>query len=119
SEHGSLHLSFTGANNSLVGIGPTPIQLANIDRSAIFTSPQSFNNTLLMPVLNANYNVTDALSLQANFYYRGATRKVLNGNTTEARLCENPTLLCFSDDDTPLIDTTGAQVPSSVLGGGT
>src|SRR5262249_44073015 len=49
----------------------------------------------------------------------GATRKVLNGNTTEARLCENPTLLCFSDDDTPLIDTTGAQVPSSVLGGGT
>src|SRR5262245_55233633 len=118
SEHGSLHLSFTGANNTLSGIGPTPIQLADLDRSAVFTSPQSFHNTLLMPVLNANYHVSDALSFQANFYYRGATRKVVNGNTTNAQLCENPTLLCFSNDDTPLIDTTGTRAPSSVLGGG-
>jgi iron complex outermembrane receptor protein len=118
SEHGSLHLSFTGANNTLSGIGPTPIQLADIDRSAVFTSPQSFHNTLLMPVLNANYNVSDALSFQANFYYRGVTRRVVNGNTTDAQLCEDPTLLCFGDTTTPLIDTTGAQVPSSVLGGG-
>src|SRR5215469_4402990 len=119
SEHGSLHVSFTGANNALVGIGPTPIQLADIDRSAVFTSPQSFQNTLLMPVLNANYNVSDTLSVQANFYYRGATRQVVNGNTTDAQLCADPTLLCFGDTTTPLIDTTGAQVQSSVLGGGT
>ncbi|MBO0737752.1 MAG: TonB-dependent receptor [Alphaproteobacteria bacterium] len=119
SEHGSLHLGFTGANNALAGVGPTPIQLADIDRSAVFTSPQSFNNTLLMPVLNANYNVSDALSFQANFYYRGVTRKLLNGNTTDAKLCGDRTLLCFGDNDTPLIDTTGAQVPASVLGGGT
>jgi iron complex outermembrane receptor protein len=119
SEHGSLHLSFTGANNTLAGIGPTPIQLADIDLSAVFTSPQSFQNTLLMPVLNANYNVSDALSFQANFYYRGAARKVINGNTTNAQLCEDPTLLCFGDTSTPLIDTTGTQVPSSVLNGGT
>lgn len=119
SEHGNLHLSFTGANNTLSGIGPTPIQLADIDRSAVFTSPQSFQNTVLMPTLNANYNVSDALSFQANFYYRGATRKLVNGNTTNAQLCDDPTLLCFGDTTTPLIDTTGAQVPSSVLGGGT
>jgi len=119
SEHGNLHLSFTGANNTLAGIGPTPIQLADIDRSAVFTSPQSFQNTLLMPALNANYNVSDALSFQANFYYRGASRNVINGNTTNAQLCEDPTLLCFGDTSTPLIDTTGAQVLSSVLGGGT
>jgi len=80
SEHGSLHLSFTGANNTLAGIGPTPIQLADIDLSAVFTSPQSFQNTLLMPVLNANYNVSDALSFQANFYYRGAERAAVRGS---------------------------------------
>src|SRR5215469_5890017 len=118
SEHGSLHLSFTGANNTLSGIGPTPIQLADIDHGAVFTSPQSFHNTLLMPVLNADYNVSDELSFQANFYYRGVTRQVVNGNTTDAQLCEDPTLLCFGDTTTPLIDTTGVQVPSSVLGGG-
>jgi iron complex outermembrane receptor protein len=69
-------------------------------------------------VMNANYNISDVLSFQANFYYRDATRKVVNGNTTDAQLCEDPTLLCFDNDDTPLIDTSGAQVPSSVLGGG-
>jgi hypothetical protein len=36
SEHGSLHLSFTGANNTLAGIGPTPIQLADIDRCGCY-----------------------------------------------------------------------------------
>ena len=118
SEHGSLHLSFTGASNTLSGVGPTPIQLADIDRTAVFTSPQSFHNTLLMPALNANYNVSDTLSVQANFYYRGATRQVVNGNTTDAQLCADPTLLCFGDTTTPLIDATGAQVQSSVLGGG-
>jgi iron complex outermembrane receptor protein len=118
SEHGSLHLSFTGANNTLTGVGPTPIQLVEIDRTVVFTSPQSFHNTVLMPALNANYNVSDTLSVQANFYHRGATRKVVNGNTTDAQLCEDPTLLCFGDTTTPLVDTAGAQVPSSVLGGG-
>ena len=59
SEHGSLHLSFTGANNTLSGIGPTPIQLADIDRAAVFTSPQSFQNTLLMPALNRALALTN------------------------------------------------------------
>ncbi|MBV8506135.1 MAG: TonB-dependent receptor, partial [Alphaproteobacteria bacterium] len=118
SGHGSLHLTFTGANNTLSGVGPTPIQLTDIDRTAVFTSPQSFHNTLLMPTLNAKYNVSDTVSVQANFYYRGATRQVGNGNTTDAQLCADPTLLCFGDTTTPLIDTNGVQVPSSVLGGG-
>jgi iron complex outermembrane receptor protein len=118
SEHGSLHLNFTGANNTLSGIGPTPIQLADINPAAVFTSPQGFHNSLLMPVLNGNYNVSDALSFQTNFYYRGVTRQVLNGNTTDAQLCDDPTLLCLGDTTTPLIDTTGMQVPSNVLNGG-
>ncbi|HYZ39255.1 MAG TPA: TonB-dependent receptor, partial [Stellaceae bacterium] len=119
SDHGSLHLSFTGDNNKLVGVGPTPIQLADIDRAAVFTSPQSFHNTLLMPTLNTSYSVSDTLSFQGNFYYRSAGRQVVNGNTTDAQLCADPTLLCFGNMTTPLIDTTGAQVPSSVLGGAT
>jgi iron complex outermembrane receptor protein len=120
SDHGNLHLSFTGANNTLVGVGPTPIQLADIDRSAVFTSPQSFQNTLLMPALNANYNVSDNLSVQANFYYRGATRQVVNGNTTDAQVCDPsiPNTLCFRDPFTVLFDTSGSPVPN-ILGGAT
>jgi iron complex outermembrane receptor protein len=91
SERGSLHLSLTGADNKLVGVGPTPIQLVDIDRSAVFTSPQRFHNTLLMPSLNGNYIATDTLSFQGNFYLRSAGRKVVNGNTTNAQLCADPT----------------------------
>jgi iron complex outermembrane recepter protein len=115
---GSLHLSFTGANNNIIGVGPTPIQLVDIDRRAVFTSPQKFHNTLLMPSLNGNYIASDTLSFQSDFYLRSAGRHVFNGNTTDAQLCADPTLLCFGDTTTPLIGTSGAQVPSSVLGGG-
>ena len=118
-ERGTLHLNFTGADNNLSGVGPTPIQLVDIDRRAVFTSPQSFHNTLAMASLNANYLASDTLSFQSDFYLRSATRKVLNGNTTDAQLCVDPTLLCLGDATTPLIDAGGAQVRSSVLGGGT
>lgn len=117
-DRGSLHASFTGANNNIIGVGPTPIQLVDVDRDSVFTTPQKFHNTLLMPSLSGNYIVSDTLSLQGNFYLRSATRKVFNGNTSDAQLCTDPTLLCLGDDTTPLIDTSGAQVPSSVLGGG-
>lgn len=117
-ERGGLHLNLTGANNNLVGIGPTPIQLVDIDRTAVFTTPQKFHNTLLMPSLNGNYVATDDLSFQGNFYLRSAGRQLFNGNATDAQLCANPTLLCFGDTVTPLISTAGTQIPSSVLGGG-
>jgi iron complex outermembrane recepter protein len=115
---GDLHVTLTGANNNLVGVGPTPIQLVDIDRSAVFTTPQKFHNTLLMPAVIGNYVASDTLSFQGNFYLRSAGRQVFNGNTTDAQLCTNPALLCFGNATTPLIDTSGAQVPSSVLGGG-
>ena len=117
-EHGSLHLSVTGADNYLSGVGPTPIQLVDIDRSAVFTSPQTFHNRLVMASVNGNYFASDTLAFQSDVYLRSATRKVLNGNTTDAQLCADPALLCLGDAATPLIDTSSAQVPSSVLGGG-
>lgn len=118
SDRMSLHLSFSAADNFLTGVGPTPIQLVDINRSAVFTSPQEFHDTVLMPSLRANYEATDTLSFQGNFYVRSAGRAVANGNTTNAQLCSDTTLLCFNDSTTPLIDTSGVQVSSSVLNGG-
>ena len=59
SERGSLHMTFTGANNNLQGIGPTPIQLVDIDRSAVFVSPQTFLDTLAMTSVNGNFKATE------------------------------------------------------------
>lgn len=118
SERGSLHLSFTGANNNLAGIGPTPIQLVDIDRRAVFVSPQTFLDTLAMTSLSANYAASDALSFQGSFYLRGAGRKSFAGNITAVQPCgaTAPGLLCFGDPATLLFDT-GGQPVANILGG--
>lgn len=119
-DSGSLHLSFTGANNKLAGLGPTPIQLVDIDRSAVFASPQWFRDTLLMSSLNANYIASDTLSVQSNFYVRSAGRRSFAGNITDAQACGAaiPDTLCLGDPSTVLFDTSGNPVPN-VLGGAT
>lgn len=118
SDKGSLHFSFTGANNVLAGLGPTPIQLVDIDRTAVFVSPQIFRDTVLMPTVTANYFATDALSFQGNFYLRSSGRKSAAGNVTGAQVCASsiPDTLCLGDPFTVLFDTTGRAVPN-ILGG--
>ncbi len=116
---GSLHLSLTGANNKLAGLGPTPQELVNLDRSAVFASPQWFRDTLLMASLNGNYKATDTLSLQSNFYVRSAGRRTFAGNITDARLCDPgslPNTLCLGDSSTVLFGGDGLPV-MDVLGG--
>jgi iron complex outermembrane recepter protein len=119
-EQGSLHVNFSGADNNLVGVGPTPIQLVDIDRSAVFTSPQKFHNTLLMTSLNGNYIANDALSFQGNFYLRSAGRKVFNGNTSDVQACDGsiPNTLCLGQPFTVLFSVNGQPV-RNVLGDAT
>jgi iron complex outermembrane recepter protein len=118
SERGSVHVSFSGANNNLQGIGPTPIQLVDIDRRAVFVSPQTFRDTLATTSVNGNFKATDALSFQTNFYYRSASRQSSAGNITEAQPCDAaiPNTLCFGDSTTVLVDTSGRPV-MNILGG--
>src|SRR5262249_53819483 len=118
SDKGSLHVSFTGADNVLAGIGPTPIQLVDIDRTAVFVSPQYFHDTLLMPTLTANYIATDTLSFQSNFYMRSSGRGTNAGNISDIIACGRrfPGLLCLDERDNPLFSTAGTTVPN-ILGG--
>ncbi len=115
----SVHLSFSAANNYLIGVGPTPIQLVELSRDNVFTTPQQFHDTVLMPSLSGTYTATDTLSFQGNVYVRSAGRKVLNGNTSDAQACTDTTLLCLGDSSTALDDTGGNQIRASVLNGGT
>ncbi len=115
----SVHLTFTAANNYLIGVGPTPVQLVDVQRNAVFTTPQQFHDTVLMPALSANYTATDTLSFQSNVYVRSAGRKVLNGNASNAQACADASLLCLGNSSTALIDISGNQIASSLLNGGT
>ncbi len=119
-DHGSLHLSFTGANNKLAGLGPTPIQLVNLDRTAVFVSPQWFDDTLAMASLNGNYIASDTVSIQSSFYVRSSGRRSYAGNITDVQTCGPaiPDTLCLGDSSSVLFDTNGQPV-MDVLGGAT
>lgn len=117
SEHGSLHINFTGANNNLAGIGPTPIELVKTDRTAVFVSPQTFLDTLAMTSIGGSYNASDALSLQSNFYYRSAGRQSFAGNISNVKPCgQVSNTLCLEDSADILFDANGQAVPD-ILGG--
>ena len=115
---GSLHLGFTGADNLLAGLGPTPIQLVDRDRTGVFVSPQYFRDTLLMPTLTASYNATDSLSLQGNVYVRSSGRGTDDGNITDVTRCGPPLggFLCLDQGDNPLFDAAGRAVPDVLRG---
>jgi iron complex outermembrane receptor protein len=117
-DHGSLDMSFSGANNFLSGEGTTPVQSLAVNRTFDFTTPQSNQNQLEFVTLNGTYAVTDSLSVQANAYRREFHQTVVNGNTTDYAACASGNgLLCQPDGATPLIRTNGASLPDISQGG--
>jgi iron complex outermembrane receptor protein len=117
-DRGSLDISFTGADNRLFGQGTTPEQEFAAGRSLVFTNPQNNFDELEFVALNGSYNLTDALSLQANAYRREFHQTVVNGNTTNFVSCGNGTL-CQPDGVTPLTTASGSTIPDLSNGGTT
>jgi iron complex outermembrane receptor protein len=116
----SLDLSVTAADNLLSGESPTPVQELEVNRSLVFTSPQSNENKLVFVTLNGSYTFNDDLSVQATAYYRNFQQSVVNGNTTDYTACTNTALagdLCQSDGMTPLTNSSGAMLPDISQGG--
>lgn len=105
-----VHVSFTGADNTLGSVAATPIEMLNRRWSSVYTWPQNLHNQLAFVQANANYKPTDTLTLQGNAYYRGLWQSHVDGNTTDAQPCAVPGLLCFGDDSTPLLSLAGGQV---------
>jgi iron complex outermembrane recepter protein len=114
----ALDLGLTYADNLLSGESPSPVQELAVDRTLIFTSPQSNRNRVVFPTLNASYAVNDSLSLQTNVYYRGFRQGVANGNTTNYTTCTTtPGLLCQPDGVTPISSLAGTPIADISQGG--
>ena len=102
-------VSFTYADSSLNGNGPAPIELLDVDRSAVFTFPDTTENRLAFGQARVNILLSQAWSLQANGFYRDLDRQTLNGDEAEFSVCDDDVLplgapantLCASagDDD--------------------
>jgi len=115
----TLDLSVTRADNTMDGQGSAPVQELAINRSLVFTGPQTNINTLDFVTLNGTLKVTDTWSLQSVLYYRQFDQTVANGNTTDYAACTTtPGILCQPDGVTPLMNSAG-QTLSDISNGGT
>ncbi len=77
----SLNLSFTGADNKLVGNGLAPEEfLRDLGRDSILTRPDRTENKLSFVNLNWSHFFNDDTQLSGNTYYRLGRTSTLNGD---------------------------------------
>ena len=105
SERSELHLTANGAANFFGVIGPTPVELLDRDRRAIFTWPQTTRNQVAALAVNGRHAVTDEISVQGNAYVRDFRQRHVDGNVADVERCSNassfPNKLCLDDDGFP------------------
>jgi outer membrane receptor protein involved in Fe transport len=83
-ETSRLELSYTGADNNMIGNGLVQEELIQqFGRKAINTSPDQTKNTLSFFNLNGSHFINDATQLTANAYYRKSKRNTLNGDVND------------------------------------
>src|SRR5262249_2381971 len=96
------------------------------------TNPQTYKNQLAFANATGSYQVNNFLSIKGNTYFRGFWQKHVDANTTDVQSCETAggdqgsgsdeasqtaiPFLCFGNETTPLISTTG-PVPDILNGG--
>jgi outer membrane receptor protein involved in Fe transport len=75
-----VDLSYTYADNALVGNGTTPESLLAVRRAAIFTAPDFTNNKLNFVNLTGSHYLRSDLLLSGNLYYRHLVTHTNNGD---------------------------------------
>ncbi|MBV8778315.1 MAG: TonB-dependent receptor [Alphaproteobacteria bacterium] len=109
-----FHLFGLAASSSFGVAAATPVQLLDLDRGAIFTTPQKTENTMALLGFKGSYAVSDAWSLQGGFYVRGFRQRHIDGNAADTERCSNGAdavfvnHLCLQDDGFPRPDPVTA-----------
>jgi outer membrane receptor protein involved in Fe transport len=83
-ETSRLELSYTGADNNMIGNGLIQEDLMKqFGRETINTKPDQTKNTMSFLNLNGSHWFNDDVQLTANTYYRNSKRKTLNGDVND------------------------------------
>ncbi|MEQ1887609.1 MAG: TonB-dependent receptor [Alphaproteobacteria bacterium] len=119
-----LGAGLTYVRSDLTGNGPAPAELLAADRSAIFTSPDTTKNTLVMLALRGNIEMAHALSFQSSVYFRYNKRNTINGDDSDNGPCEGfeapPAFLCEEpgDEEEEVEDINGNLISAAAVGNG-
>ena len=127
-----LHLVAGAATSSLGVVGPTPVDLLALDRTAVFTSPQNSRNTDGFVGVNARYHGASGWDISAEAHARRFVQHHVDGNNGDFEGCSrtrtNPlyNTLCMQDDAFPsairpaaaafqVLNQNGAPIPCPPL----
>ena len=109
-----LHLNVTWVDTDLIGNGPAPVQLLDIDRKAIYTHPDRTENSLVFVTLRGSHRFASEHELQGVMYVRRSDIDTVNGDESIFEACdESPALLCEEGEDDLALDEHGEPIPFS------
>lgn len=104
----SLDLNINYADNDLIGNGAIPIELANQDYAAIFTSPDQTLNKMIFVQAQGEHWLNDLMQVSGNAFYRRNETDTFNGDGTEFEECASTTIeVLLEIEDEDVIGRTG------------
>ena len=82
-----FHINFTGAENRIGVVGPTPTDLLGQNYNAVFTSPQTTENQLAMLSANGSAKLSDNWTVSGAAYLRSYHQSHVDGNLSSVAPC--------------------------------
>lgn len=108
-----LKAAVTVARNRLVGNGPAPVDLLEIDRRLVFTHPDETKTRVGMVTLSGRRITSPSVSVDGVLFYRPTSIQTFNGDGTNYEACEDDDLvglLCGDAGVDPVVDQFGNLV---------
>ncbi len=96
-----------GRDGSFGATAATPVDLLELDKRAVYTTPQTTQNSAGSLALNGKWSITDTWQLQGNAYVRRFQQDHDDGNPADIERCSNSASppfrnhLCLEDDGFP------------------
>jgi len=113
SEAAEFHINVGLASNTFGATGTVPIQLLQQSWSAVYTTPQTSVNDLGLLAVNGRVDLSKTWTLQGEAHVRSFFESTVDGNSTNAQPCSDPTLLCFNSAVAPANGLNGQQLPNT------
>jgi len=94
-----LHLNIGGADNFFGATAAAPAELLEQSWSSVYTTPQTSRNEVGYVNATATVNATPTWTLQGAAYLRSFYQSTVDGNSTNAQICDPPDegFLCFNN----------------------
>jgi outer membrane receptor protein involved in Fe transport len=102
----TINGTVTAAFNRLIGNGPAPVELLEVDRAAVFTHPDETKTRMALASWRVRHSRGSSALFEGTAYYRGASIRALNGDDSDYDACEDERIdgfLCTEEGEGDLV----------------